>query len=50
LRGRLENDQEIMEDGTPVATEDENSAEDYQLARALDLLRGLAMFGAREIQ
>jgi carboxyl-terminal processing protease len=50
LRGRLENDQEIMEDGTPVATDDENSAEDYQLARALDLLRGLAMFGAREIQ
>jgi carboxyl-terminal processing protease len=50
LRGRLQNDQEITEDGTPVAVDGEDSAEDYQLARALDLLRGLAMFGAREIQ
>jgi hypothetical protein len=32
-------------DGAPP-----EGAEDYQLARALDLLRGVAMFGARSIQ
>ncbi|HEX6144066.1 MAG TPA: S41 family peptidase [Geminicoccaceae bacterium] len=45
LRGRLENDQstgEDLADGGP-----EGEEEDYQLARALDLLRGLSMFGAR---
>jgi len=55
LRGRLDNDQEdggddvVRDDG---AGEDEAVAddEDYQLARALDLLRGVAMFGARSIQ
>jgi carboxyl-terminal processing protease len=59
LRGRLENDQlerlEIplspeqrrsVEDGE-APPEAEASADDYQLARALDLLRGLAMFSAR---
>jgi carboxyl-terminal processing protease len=60
LRGRLENDQA---DGQPPVTDGEAgapqqqpqqskepAAEDYQLARAVDLLRGVAMFGARNIQ
>jgi carboxyl-terminal processing protease len=56
LRGRLENEQsneqsdvisdDVSADGEPPA----DDAEDYQLARALDLLRGVAMFGARSIQ
>ena len=47
LRGRLENDQ-------TAAGEDENSesdgleSEDYQLARAIDLLRGIALYEARQ--
>jgi carboxyl-terminal processing protease len=54
LRGRLENEQlgveneTISDDGLSEAEAAE--AEDYQLARALDLLRGVAMFGARSIQ
>jgi carboxyl-terminal processing protease len=52
LRGRLENDQ--AEEGQSSAGEvsgAEGEAEDYQLARALDLLRGVAMFGsARALQ
>jgi carboxyl-terminal processing protease len=63
LRGRLENDQSA--DGSPDQPDDAEEpvvsdgavdgappegAEDYQLARALDLLRGVAMFGARSIQ
>jgi carboxyl-terminal processing protease len=56
LRGRLENEQlneqsdvisdDVSAEGEPPA----DDAEDYQLARALDLLRGVAMFGARSIQ
>ena len=50
LRGRLENEQIEGEGGDEAATE-EGEAGDYQLARALDLLRGVAMFGsARAIQ
>ena len=63
LRGRLENDQSA--DGSPDQPDDAEEpvvsdgavdgappegAEDSQLARALDLLRGVAMFGARSIQ
>jgi carboxyl-terminal processing protease len=49
LRGRLENEQiEGEASGTPA---DDEEAEDYQLERAIDLLRGVAMFGsARVIQ
>jgi carboxyl-terminal processing protease len=56
LRGRLENDQQRNEDQEEVVSDDgsgedeASEAEDYQLARALDLLRGVAMFGARSIQ
>ena len=55
LRGRLENDQVEGEASAPVADGAAGSAggeeEDYQLARAIDLLRGVAMFGsARAIQ
>ena len=58
LRGRLENDQPRRR-GAPMTgrrrrsapcDERAGEAEDYQLARALDLLRGVAMFGARSIQ
>jgi carboxyl-terminal processing protease len=49
LRGRLENEQLEGESGAEAGSEDE--AADYQLARAVDLLRGVAMFGsARAIQ
>jgi carboxyl-terminal processing protease len=54
LRGRLENDQVEDQGSEPVADGTEGAvgeAEDYQLARAIDLLRGVAMFGsARAIQ
>jgi carboxyl-terminal processing protease len=55
LRGRLENDQAGDDASEPVADGAEGGvdgeAEDYQLARAIDLLRGVAMFGsARAIQ
>jgi len=56
LRGRLENDQQDGQNAGEVISDDSASdgeaseAEDYQLARALDLLRGVAMFGARSIQ
>jgi carboxyl-terminal processing protease len=57
LRGRLENDQtvdqeeeEVIGDDSAIEGEEVSEAEDYQLARALDLLRGVAMFGARSIQ
>lgn len=49
LRGRLENDQAEGEDEA-IAADDAETDEDYQLARALDLLRGVAMFGAQNIQ
>ena len=51
LRGRLENDQVEEEQAADEAAGAEGEAEDYQLERALDLLRGVAMFGsARAIQ
>lgn len=56
LRGRLDNNQnsdgEADEDASSAVDgeELEGSSEDYQLARALDLLRGIAMFGAQTVQ
>lgn len=52
LRGRLENEQAEDADGEAIASGDgpEGEGEDYQLARALDLLRGIAMFGAQTVQ
>jgi carboxyl-terminal processing protease len=58
LRGRLQNDQadgqDAGGDGQPAGPKAQQTqqppAEDYQLARAVDLLRGVAMFGARNIQ
>jgi carboxyl-terminal processing protease len=51
LRGRLENDQIEEEQAADEVAGAEGEAEDYQLERALDLLRGVAMFGsARAIQ
>jgi carboxyl-terminal processing protease len=52
LRGRLENEQVEGEAKAPVAEGGVGGEEeDYQLARAIDLLRGVAMFGsARAIQ
>jgi carboxyl-terminal processing protease len=50
LRGRLENDQQVQQDGAPDGPGgpvELGGDEDYQLARALDLLRGVAMFGER---
>jgi carboxyl-terminal processing protease len=50
LRGRLENEQ-IEGEGDEVGSDNPEDAGDYQLARAIDLLRGVAMFGsARAIQ
>ncbi|MDX1540498.1 MAG: S41 family peptidase [Geminicoccaceae bacterium] len=46
LRGRLENDQSD-DDGEAIDGIAADDEVDYQLARALDLLRGLSMFGAR---
>jgi carboxyl-terminal processing protease len=49
LRGRLENEQ--LEGEAGAEPTEEGEAEDYQLERAIDLLRGVAMFGsARAIQ
>ena len=55
LRGRLENDQGAEgsndgEEGASVVGASPDESEDYQLARALDLLRGIAMFGAQTVQ
>jgi carboxyl-terminal processing protease len=51
LRGRLDNEQLEGEQSTSDAGAVAGESEDYQLARALDLLRGVAMFGsARAIQ
>ena len=56
LRNRLENDQSAgNEAGRPGDAasnldHDEADEEDYQLARALDLLRGVAMFSGRTVQ
>ena len=48
LRNRLENDQSADEAGAGDAIPGEDE-EDYQLDRALDLLRGVAMFGGRTV-
>jgi carboxyl-terminal processing protease len=49
LRGRLDNDQ--VETHATSEEADNGEGTDYQLARAIDLLRGVAMFGsARAIQ
>ena len=54
LRGRLENEQsddgQAQGDANGSAIPAEGEGEDYQLARALDLLRGIAMFGAQTVQ
>ena len=58
LRGRLENNQSNNAAGgdsddagvEAVTAGVDGSSEDYQLARALDLLRGIAMFGAQTVQ
>jgi carboxyl-terminal processing protease len=50
LRNRLDNDQSADEVGEMGSGDDQPAAEDYQLARALDLLRGVAMFSGRTIQ
>jgi carboxyl-terminal processing protease len=50
LRNRLENDQASDGEQTASQTVPEEGEEDYQLDRALDLLRGVAMFGSRTIQ
>jgi carboxyl-terminal processing protease len=49
LRGRLENDQQLQQEGADPISGDllGEDGEDYQLDRALDLLRGVAMFGDR---
>jgi carboxyl-terminal processing protease len=55
LRGRLENEQGAEgsaagANNTSSDTASPTESEDYQLARALDLLRGIAMFGAQTVQ
>ena len=47
LRGSLENDQQDGTAGDAISPAELGEGEDYQLARALDLLRGVAMFGER---
>ena len=47
LRGRLENDQESDAPVDDPSAASGDVEDDYQLVRALDLLRGLSMFGAR---
>ncbi len=51
LRGRLENDTENAPEpqAEGPATERDAALEDYQLARAIDLLRGLAVFSGRAV-
>jgi carboxyl-terminal processing protease len=56
LRNRLDNDQSNDEQvsdagsGDGGSGDDGQAEEDYQLARALDLLRGVAMFSGRTVQ
>jgi carboxyl-terminal processing protease len=47
LRGSLQNDQQDGAPGDAISPAELGEGEDYQLARALDLLRGVAMFGER---
>ena len=46
LRGALENDNGEAEDGTDGEGGNQVNLEDYQLARAIDLLRGINVFRA----
>lgn len=51
LRGRLENEQLEGQSNEARGDAEAQAEEDYQLARALDLLRGVALFGsARAVQ
>jgi carboxyl-terminal processing protease len=53
LRNRLDNDQANDEASRIDGQSDDGDGsgeEDYQLARALDLLRGVAMFSGRTVQ
>jgi carboxyl-terminal processing protease len=53
LRNRLDNDQSAGDEAADPEVsnlDDEADEEDYQLARALDLLRGVAMFSGRTVQ
>ena len=49
LRGRLDNpsDNQVKPDTERLVKKTDKPAEDYQLSRALDLLRGIALYGAR---
>ena len=49
LRGRLDNpsDNQVKPDTEQLVKETDKPPEDYQLSRALDLLRGIALYGAR---
>lgn len=49
LRGRLDNpsDNQVKPDTEQLVRETDKPPEDYQLSRALDLLRGIALYGAR---
>ena len=49
LRGRLDNpsDNQVKPDTEQLVKETDKPPEDYQLLRALDLLRGIALYGAR---
>ena len=49
LRGRLDNpsDNQVKPDTEQPVNKTDKPSEDYQLSRALDLLRGIALYGAR---
>ena len=49
LRGRLDNpsDSQVKPDTEQLVKETDKPPEDYQLSRALDLLRGIALYGTR---
>ncbi len=49
LRGALKNDDAAAPDGAGAEAPEDNGSQDYQLARALDLLRGLALFQDRAL-
>jgi carboxyl-terminal processing protease len=47
LRGALKNGDAVPEAAPPAAPAEEPAIEDYQLARALDLLRGISLYSSR---
>ena len=49
LRGALTSEESEAADGTGAEGEEDAEVQDYQLARALDLLRGLALFQERAL-